>query len=216
MKFKAFIFDLDGTLLDSLKDLINSVNYALEQLGQKSLCNKDVQNFGDNIGSIIEYIIPETKKKDKVWINRMLGLIVEQYSKSWTTNTSLYPGIDKILDTLTLHKVPMAIISNKPESFLVQTVSYYLKKWDFVKIVGSQSIFPEKPNPISTLETIKDFGIPKESIAFVGDSITDIQVAHAADISAIAVSWGYGHIQALAQSNPEYIIHTPDEILQYI
>lgn len=216
MKFKAFIFDLDGTLLDSLKDLVDSVNYALKIQGCNTISEEAIQNFGDSMNDIIECIIPKEKKQDKPWIAETLSLIVKEYNKSWRSHTCLYPGVDKILDILSLKNIPMAIISNKPEPFLLETVSYFLKKWDFVKVIGSRGGYPEKPNPLSTLEMIKCFDLAKEEIAFVGDGVSDIETARSAEISSISVTWGYRDITDLRGANPDFEIATPEELLHYL
>ena len=217
MKFKAFIFDLDGTLTDSVQDLMESVNFALSSQNFPTLSLEEaIKKIGNGIDKLVIDALPEKQRENKKIIARSLELMAQKYSQSWQNNTCLYPGIADLLDQLMINKIPMAILSNKPDPFLQEIVKFLMGKWEFMVIFGARSGMPLKPNPQSTLEVIKQMNIDAHEIAFVGDGDTDIKTALGAGIHPIAVTWGLRSVEELTQVGAKTFINKPLELLEYI
>ena len=217
MKFKAFIFDLDGTLADSVQDLMESVNFALSSQNFPTLSLEEaIKKIGNGIDKLVIDALPEKQRENKKIIARSLELMAQKYSQSWQNNTCLYPGIADLLDQLMINKIPMAILSNKPDPFLQEIVKFLMGKWEFMVIFGARSGMPLKPNPQSTLEVIKQMNIDAHEIAFVGDGDTDIKTALGAGIHPIAVTWGLRSVEELTQVGAKTFINKPLELLEYI
>ncbi len=217
MKFKAFIFDLDGTLTDSVQDLMESVNFALSSQNFPTLSLEEaIKKIGNGIDKLVIDALPEKQRENKKIIARSLELMAQKYSQSWQNNTCLYPGIADLLDQLMINKIPMAILSNKPDPFLQEIVKFLMGKWEFMVIFGARSGMPLKPNPQSTLEVIKQMNIDPHEIAFVGDGDTDIKTALGAGIHPIAVTWGLRSVEELTQVGAKTFINKPLELLEYI
>ncbi|MGL4394852.1 MAG: HAD family hydrolase [Brevinema sp.] len=217
MKFKAFIFDFDGTLADSLEDLANAVNHALSSQGYPSLSIDEVrQRIGFGIDRLVVDTLPEKYRENKKIVARSLELMAGYYSTHWQDNAKLFDGISDMLDHLAINKIGMAILSNKPEGFLKEFVQFITPKWDFEMVIGGRKNYPLKPNPTSTLEIIKKLNLDPQEIAFVGDGDTDINTALAAGITPIAVTWGYRSKEELAAVGAEIFIDSPKELLKYI
>ena len=217
MKFKAFIFDLDGTLADSVQDLMESINFALSSQNFPTLSLEEAtKKIGNGIDKLVIDALPEKYRDNKKIVARSLELMAQKYGQSWKNNTCLYPGIADLLDQLMINKIPMAILSNKPDPFLQETVKFLMSKWEFMVVFGARSDMPLKPNPQSTLEIIKQMNIEAHEIAFVGDGDTDIKTALGAGIHPIAVTWGLRSVEELTQVGAKTFIDKPLELLEYI
>ena len=217
MKFKAFIFDLDGTLTDSVQDLMESINFALSSQNFPTLTLEEaIKKIGNGIDKLVIDALPEKHRENKKIIARSLELMAQKYSQSWQNNTCLYPGITELLDQLMINKIPMAILSNKPDPFLQEIVKFLMGKWEFMVVFGARFGMPLKPNPQSTLEVVKQMNIEPHEIAFVGDGDTDIKTALGAGIHPIAVTWGLRSVEELTQVGAKTFIDKPLELLEYI
>ena len=217
MKFKAFIFDLDGTLTDSLTDLTESVNFALKAQNFELLSEDQVrQRLGHGMNRLVEDSLPEPFRKNDKIVGKTLELMAQRYSEIWKNNTCLYPEIATTLDSLMIKGVKLAILSNKPENFLKEIVSLLLSKWEFRCIIGGRNDFPLKPNPKSTLHIIKELNLNPDEVAFVGDGDTDVQTAIAAGIQPIAVTWGLRSVEELTQAGANIFIDSPTQLLDYV
>jgi len=217
MKFKAFIFDLDGTLTDSLQDLAESINWALQQQGFSTHSLEEIRKkVGYGILKLVEDTLPINKQNNQRVLATTLELMAQAYAKNWKNNTCLYPDISELLDTLMIKKIPIAIVSNKPDNFLQKITAFLLSKWDFTIIIGSRANYPLKPNPLSTIEIINKINLPAEDIAFIGDSDTDIKTALAAGIQPIAVLWGLRTRQELQNAGANIFLKNPLELLEFI
>ncbi|MGL4677676.1 MAG: HAD family hydrolase [Brevinema sp.] len=211
---KSVIFDLDGTLVDSIQDLADSVNFALAQQNFELLNLEEIrQRIGYGIDNLVISSLPTKYQTNKKIIVRSLELMAQHYSTAWKKNTALYPNIPFLLDQLMIKNIPIAIISNKPEAFLQEMVNFLMPKWDFIAIAGGKPSVPLKPNPQSTLQIIKEFHLNPLNTAFIGDGETDIKTALAAGIQPIAVTWGFRNVEELKKVGADICIDNPLDLL---
>ncbi|MBN2745191.1 MAG: HAD family hydrolase [Bacteroidales bacterium] len=210
--FKFYIFDLDGTLLNSLPDIANAVNEALIKFGLP-VYQVDKYRFfvGNGIKVLAERVLPETF--DFNLFPQFLAEVERQYALKQMEVTRPYPGILQMLKTLNHHSIPVAIFSNKPDSFTQVVVKHFFSDIDFVEVAGAQENLPKKPDPTIVNLMIERVKISKEQVAFIGDTATDMKTAKNAGVYAIGVSWGFREIEELISTGADRIVHQPLEIL---
>lgn len=216
MTIKAIIFDLDGTLLDTLEDIADSMNFALIKFNLPTHCLEKYKYFiGDGARELVFRSLPDNRRDQKT-----LELALKEfrgfYSKNFSTKTRIFPGIDKMLDSLQRMSIKMAILSNKPHIYTVPVAQKYFGNWHFEKVLGLKDDFPKKPDPTSTFLLIDSFGFELDEFLFVGDTPVDIQTAKNAGIKSLAVTWGHRTYQELALQGPDYLVDRPMDIINYL
>lgn len=214
MKYEAVIFDLDGTLLDTLEDLCDSTNFSLSKFGYPEKTIEEVRSFvGNGIGKLIERALPNgTQNSD---YNSVLEAFKAHYAKNCNNKTKAYDGIYDLLDTLKTRNIKMAVVSNKVDSAVKELCERYFHGY-FQIAVGEKEGIRRKPAPDSVLEAIDFLEIKKESIVYIGDSEVDVETTKNADMKLIAVSWGFRNKHMLASMGNFTIVDTPKEILKLI
>lgn len=214
-KYKAFIFDLDGTLLNSLIDISESVNLILSQynLPQHSI---DAYKYfvGNGIKVLAEKSLPEDF--DMNHFPDFLSKVEKEYMSRQTLKTHPYNGIMEMLKELNNRNIPISILSNKPHEFTEIVVDHFFLEVEFKYIFGAREDVPRKPNPASVYEIINLIGLPKSEFAFVGDTATDIQTGLNAGLDSIGVSWGFRTINELEETGATSIINNPTELLDFV
>lgn len=209
---KAVIFDMDGTLLNTLEDLAISTNYALEQFGFPKRTIEEVRNFiGDGVQKLIERSV--VQNTDKKTIEECLNIFKKHYCENMYNNTSPFEGIIEILTVLKQKNIKIAVVSNKFDGAIKELCKKYFAS--FVDIaIGQSDDIPKKPAPDSVLKALNYLNIEKDSVVYVGDSDVDILTAKNAKIKSIGVLWGYRDSSFL--KGADYIILKPDEILDIV
>ncbi len=214
MKYKALIFDLDGTILDTLGDLRDSVNFSLNECGLPVRTTDEIRSFvGNGIRLLIERSVP---KNTPVEITDKCFDIFREYYKSHSAIlTKPYDGIIELLTHLKTAGYKLAVVSNKAD-FAVQTLvkDYFGDIFDFA--VGERDNIKRKPAPDSVLCALNYLGVTETEVVYVGDSEVDIQTARNAEIPCIAVLWGFRNESFLRSLNPDYIVNKPSEIVEVI
>jgi len=212
---KAIVFDLDGTLLNTLADLANAVNRALLHFDFPGH-EKDAYRYfvGDGAKMLIKRALPETHRDNK-YIEKCLNIFKKEYEKNWNDKTRLYPGIADLLDSLGSHGIKMAILSNKPHAFTQKCVKHYLSKWEFDVVMGQQESFPAKPDPSGALYIARQMKIEPASFCYAGDSAVDMKTARAAGMFPIGVLWGFRPLEELKANGAELLVNEPSRIVQY-
>ena len=206
---KCVIFDLDGTLLYTLEDLFNAVNYTLEHFGYKKRTLEEVRNFvGNGIRKLLERSLDNSY--DEAELKLMLGVFMEYYSKNAAKCTRPYDGIEEVLKFLKEKGVKIAVNSNKYDDAVKKLCEKYFKGY-ILSAAGEIPPIPRKPAPDGIFRILRELNCKREDSVFVGDSLVDIQTAKNANIPCISVSWGYCPKNVLV-SNNKYIANTPAEL----
>lgn len=211
---KLVIFDLDGTLLDTLEDIGISVNFVLKELGYNQIA---LENFrylvGEGTKVLMQKAMPDA---DEEKIQKALSLFEEHYNKQYAQNTKMYSDINKVLTFLTKREFHLAILSNKPHKFVKKCVLKYLDAWKFDAVYGVRENIPRKPDPAGAIEILKELDIKPQECLYVGDTSTDMITANKAGVTPIGVLWGFRDKEELLQSGAKYIVKTPAELLTLI
>ena len=210
---KALLFDLDGTLVNSLFDLAESTNFALGKMGFDTHDTECFKYFvGDGMQKLIERALPEDKR-DIDTVKTTLDIFMNHYREHYVDKTVTYEGILPLLDKLSHYK--KAVVSNKvQEMAIVVTEKLLGDKFDIV--CGKREGYPTKPDPTLTLEIISELGVKPKECVFIGDSGMDMKVAKNAGCTALGVLWGFRKKDELLSNGADYIVSTPIEILHII
>ena len=216
MNYRAVIFDLDGTLLDSLEDLADSMNVVLARQNFPVHAVEKYRYFvGDGIAELVRRVLPVEQRADALVAENIRWMSAE-YEQRWNKKTRPYPGIAELLDALTGAGLNLAVLSNKPDAFTKIMVPALLPGWNFAPILGARPGVPVKPDPQAALEIADQLALSPAEILYLGDTATDMRTARAAGMMAIGVAWGFRTIEELQQSGAQQIIHQPTELLQLL
>jgi len=216
MAVRALIFDLDGTLLDTIRDIADAVNKALSSLGFPEHEFDAYKYFvGDGEDKLAFRALPEGHR-DPPTVNAVLAGFRETYSKHWGDNTRPFPGIPELLDSFTHKALRMAILSNKGQQFAEATVSALLGRWHFKVVLGAQPSIPAKPDPAGALKIAKETGIAPADFIYLGDSGVDMKTAVAAGMYPIGALWGYRKGDELLAAGAKALIKKPTELLRFV
>lgn len=213
---KALIFDLDGTLLNTLDDLSDSMNFALNALGFPPHFRSEIQKFiGNGVEVFAERALPEGSRTPEM-IQRCVQLMGEEYKRRYNYKTFPYYGVIDLLYNLQKIPVALAVLSNKNDDFTKLMIAEFFPRIHFSVIRGSLPHVPKKPNPEAALEIAKELGIHPSEIFFVGDSSVDMQTALNAGMIPVGVSWGYRSITELRSEGARHIVVEPHELLSCV
>jgi len=212
MKANAIIFDLDGTLLNSLEDLAWCTNQALKHNGFPEHPAEDYRIFvGKGVTELIKKVLPADQGDDET-IKKLDLQFREIYAKNWKRQSKPYPGIREMLDDLIKIDIPMAVFSNKPHQFTHLCVNEFFSEIPFVDITGLNEEVPAKPDPTGALRLAKMIGEKPENIMFMGDTSVDMQTAVNAGMIAIGVSWGFRDRDELQLHGAQVILDKPSDL----
>jgi len=214
-RFRAVIFDLDGTLLDSLRDIADSMNTVLQRLGYPVHPLEDYKRLvGDGVAALLENALPacSTRRHSLEEVGRMLG---QEYVHNWNRHTRPYPGIPEMLDSLQARGVRLNILSNKLEEFTRLAAETFLGRWRFDKVIGFRPDLPRKPDPAGALLIAQGAGIPASDFLYLGDSDTDMQTAAAAGMFSVGALWGFRTEEELKAHGAKSLVRRPGEVLSF-
>ncbi|HAL45555.1 MAG: hypothetical protein A2Y12_07120 [Planctomycetes bacterium GWF2_42_9] len=211
MSYKAIIFDLDGTLVNSLEDLAEAANFALACFGQQT---HEVEAFrqmvGDGTRTLMSRALPSDRQD---LIEQTLLKMREKYIEICLNKTRPYDGLPKVLAELKNRGVKMAVLTNKDQKMAEKIVTHFFDQY-FMIIRGTINAVPLKPDPKAVLEILNQMNVKPENAAFVGDSNIDIRTAQAAGITGIGVNWGFRGEKELKEAGADYTIDEPKALLQ--
>ena len=213
MKYKLYIFDLDGTILDTLTDLWRAVNYTMRQFGYPTLTKEQVADrTGNGIARLVRLSLPDGVDEDTQ--KRALATFKEYYVEHCADNTKPYERIKDVIATIKNSGAKCAVISNKADEAVQKLAKDYFDG-SFDVVMGQKDGVRQKPYPDEVESVLNELGVSKQEAVYIGDSEVDVQTARNANFDLIAVSWGFRGKARLIECGAKVIIDTPEQILQY-
>jgi phosphoglycolate phosphatase len=213
MTIGAVLFDLDGTLVDSLGDLGSSMNIVLEKLGCPTHSLSSYRTFvGDGVEMLARRALP-ADRRDPATISAAVATMREVYGARFLEHTRPYPGIPELLDSLHARAFRLAVLSNKPHDLTVALVSALFGRWPLAPVFGERAGVPRKPDPAAALEVAHLLGLQCPRVLYLGDTPTDMATARAAGMPAVGVSWGFRDAGELRAAGADAVVHSPSEVL---
>ena len=209
---KCIIFDLDGTLVNSLEDLADATNYALKSFNQPE---KELQAFPQMVGEGTRTLIKRAlDNENPELIEKVLLKMREKYMQICLNKTRPYKGLVEVVTEFAKRKIKLAVLTNKDQKMAEKIVSHFFDGF-FQIVKGTTDAVPVKPEPFEALQVLAKLGVKPEETIFVGDSKTDMQTAKAAGIKAVGVSWGFRDKKELTEAGAEKIIDEPSQLLKF-
>lgn len=210
---RAVIFDLDGTLLDTLDDLAGAMNHVLVQEGLPAHPVDAYRYFvGDGMEMLVRRALPP-ERLDPTTVARALAAMRAEYDGRCADKTRPYPGIPELLDALARRTVPFAVFSNKPHEAAVDLVGRLLGRWEFAAVVGARPGYPVKPDPTGALEVAGLLGAAPGECLYLGDTGTDMRTARAAGMRAVGALWGFRPAAELLEAGAHALAASPADVL---
>ena len=214
MPFRAVLFDLVGTLLDTLEDLADSMNAVLCRMGFPVHPVESYRYFvGDGQEFLVRRALPEEKRGDEGTVRACVAEMREEYGRRWAAKTRPYEGIPELLETLAARSVKTAVLSNKPDDFTKIVVARFLPRWTFGAVRGLLPGGPRKPDPAGALAIAAELGLPPSDFVYLGDTATDIMTAVAAGMYPVGALWGFRTAGELFSAGAERLAARPEELL---
>ena len=213
---RLVIFDLDGTLLDTIEDLAVSTNYALGECGYPLHEVSEYPHFvGNGICKLIERALPaEARTTDE--IARVMQVFMSYYDAHSADYTHPYAGVEALLTTLHERGVMLAVASNKYHSATLQIVAHYFPTIPFVAVLGQRDDVPKKPHPAIVHEILATANVDAHEALYVGDSDVDMHTASSAGVESVGVTWGFRPEECLREAGACHIIHRAEQLLQWL
>ena len=214
---QLIIFDLDGTLLNTIEDLANSVNYALQQY---NFPTHTVEQYNFMVGNGVNNLLLSALPAEKRYDNDALQMIKHEFLKHYSVNadkfTKPYTGMTKLLEKLQKNGFLIAVASNKMHEATEELVKKFFPTINFTAVFGQRAGFPIKPEPQLVEEILKIAQVQRTDTLYVGDSSVDMQTAKNADVDVVGVTWGFRPLSELQQYNPNFIANSAEELEKII
>jgi phosphoglycolate phosphatase len=215
MNFKGIIFDLDGTLVNSLEDIADSMNKVLSELNYPTHTYDVFQYFiGSGLRNLVTRALPEDHKTEEQ-IESCFQSMINGYSKACTLKTKPYEGIFNLLDQLKSRNIHLAVFSNKSDELTKKIAAEIFPDY-FDNAVGLTTEALKKPNPLKAITISEKWKLKPEEIIFIGDSEIDMQTAVNANMFPVGVTWGYRTEEELKTDGAQLVLHRPEELLNIL
>lgn len=215
MKYRAVIFDLDGTLLDTIDDIAGSMNSVLRSYRYPT---HPVDRYkimvGDGLEMLVRRALPE--ESDDAIVQACVREMEKVYSENWNVVTKPYPGVETMLRYLKGRGLRMSILSNKPHDFAELMVAKLLPGWEFDMVLGARDGVPKKPDPKAALEIAQSLSIDPSQFLYLGDTNTDMRTAVASGMFAVGVLWGFRDAEELLGSGAQALLQKPEDITEIL
>jgi phosphoglycolate phosphatase len=213
---KAIIFDLDGTLLNTLTSIGNSFNRALEKMNMPVHAIEEYRYFiGDGVFKCAERCLPLVHR-DEPTIRRLAELERQDYAMTWQQYTEPYPGIPELLVAAGQAGYRLAVLSNKDETFTQQCVRHFFPFTSWASVIGHSEEIPHKPDPTGACLIAERLQLETRELALVGDTSMDITTARACNMFGVGVLWGFRELAELEDAGASRIIEHPDHLLEIL
>ena len=213
---KLVIFDLDGTLLNTIEDLGNAANYALSQNGYPTHSLASYPFFvGNGVRNLIRKALPDDMRTDTI-IESLLKDFKEYYNEHNTDCTKPYDGIEELLRNLQDNGVKIAVASNKYQQATEKIIAHYFGDIDFVAVYGQREGVNVKPDPSVVFSILSDAKVPKSEVLYVGDSGVDMETARRACVDSVGVTWGFRSEKELNEYHADMIVNKASDIFDIV
>jgi phosphoglycolate phosphatase len=215
MAYRALLFDMDGTLLDTLQDIADSMNAVLEAHGFPVHPAYKYKRFvGGGIEMLARRVIPADRFEEGL-VRELSEGMSREYSKRWDRFARLYPGVDGMLDGLVRRGARLSLLSNKPDHFTRMMYEKYLSAWEFEIVRGARLDAPKKPDPCAALLIARHMDLAPGEFIYLGDSDTDMKTAVAAGMHPVGALWGFRDADELLANGAKELLERPEEILNF-
>ncbi len=216
MPYQAIIFDLDGTLLDTLDDIADCANAVLAEHGYPAHSAAEYRFFiGGGVDILFEKALPK-RDRSPATIRACVERFRTVYQAGWDVKTRLYDGAGELLDGLVQRRLKLAVLSNKPHAFTEKCVAKYLSQWPISPVFGHREDVPPKPDPAGALEIVDELGVAPEEFLYLGDSGVDMKTARAAGMFAVGALWGFRPEQEMREAGAQAFATRPTDLLKWI
>jgi phosphoglycolate phosphatase len=215
--FKAVIFDLDGTLADTLADIADSMNNVLLRNGFPTHYQDSYRTFvGNGLYNLVVRTLPDNVKEEVDIVTSCYHQMLVEYDQNCMNKTCLYDGIAQLLDDLSHQKIKLVVLSNKADKLTQKICSKLLNNWTFDMILGESGRFPKKPDPASSLFICDTLAVSPCQVCYVGDSDVDMQTAAAAGFYAVGAGWGFRTAEELFENKANEVIEHPTDLCRIL
>jgi phosphoglycolate phosphatase len=216
MSWQAVLFDLDGTLLDTLTDIGDAANVALQRCGFPTRDLDEYRFFvGDGVRTLFQRALPQESVSDAS-VMQCVGEFRRQYAEGWNVRTRPYAGVPELLDELSRRRIRLSVLSNKPDDFTNRCVQHYLSQWRFEIVRGQRDGVPLKPDPMAANEIADSMQVPTEQFLFLGDTSIDMLTAMRAGMYPVGALWGFRPREELETAGAQHLIERPQELLELL
>lgn len=214
---QAVIFDLDGTLADTIDDIAAAVNRAL---ARRALPEHDRELYklmvGNGFRQLIVRALPESLRSNKAYLEATRAEAAADYAGRCLERTQAYPGVRELLAALAARRVALAVLSNKPDELTRKCVAGLFPSINFAVVRGETEAFPRKPDPASALDACSRMGVSPSEVLYLGDTGVDMETARAAGFTALGALWGFRTEEELRESGADHLLPGPLDLLQYL
>ncbi|MFW6324176.1 MAG: HAD family hydrolase [Desulfovibrionales bacterium] len=215
MHYQGVVFDLDGTLVDTLEDLADAVNIVLARRGYRRHPVESIRSFvGNGSWNLIRRSLPDGE--DEETVRHCLMEFKQEYATGWANKTRPYPGVVELIEELANIKVPAAVVTNKDEEFAKKVVAHFFPRGGLKIVIGNRPGLPLKPCPAGALEAASRLCLKPDTLVYVGDSGVDMQTAAGAGMYAVGVLWGFRPEEELKRNRARLLISRPQELLSLL
>lgn len=215
MPYKAVIFDLDGTLLNTLDDIADSMNFALSSRGLPVHDTEKYKYFvGDGVTSLVQRALPSESPPELR--EEILAAYTDRYGAHCADRTRPYPGVPAMLRALNEHGLKLAVLSNKPHTSTLAVVAQYFNDVEFATVLGARDGVPVKPDPAGALELAEVLVAEPSEILYLGDTAVDMRTAISAGMTPVGALWGFRTRGELEENGAEFVLEHPADILKLL
>lgn len=216
MPYKAAVFDLDGTLLDTLADIADAANRVLAKRGfPVHEVDKYHYFVGNGARILMTRVLPEKERRPDL-IQECYEAFRMEYGAGWNRKTKPFPGIDTLLDRLSAKNIKLNVLSNKPHEFTQKCINAFLSDWNFRIVLGQRESIPLKPDPAGAFEIVKQLNLEPADFLYIGDTAIDMQTAVAAGMFPVGVLWGFHTAKELKEGGAKALIKYPTDLLDLL
>lgn len=213
---RAILFDLDGTLLDTLDDLADAMNHVLAACGCPVHPVGAYRYFvGDGMRRLVERALPADRRDDET-VHATMAAMRERYGRHWADKTRPYAGVAEMLDALAARGLLLAVFSNKPHEFTRLAVDLFLSRWSFTEVAGAKPDVPVKPDPTGALAVAETLHVAPADFLYLGDTGTDMRTAVAAGMFPVGALWGFRDRAELLEHGARRLVETPAQVLDLL